>query len=262
MALVGGYALRSKGEGVPTRRTMNKIILNQLVKNLCIRQAPERDEKKFLFRHAFGNLKGAHATNQSKCHLESQTMPVAESLPKKYPLTITHFNKMIEIGILDEEEHIELIEGELILMAPIGPIHAGKTNRLNRLFSLSVGDSAIVEIQGPIVLDAHSEPEPDLALLRPRQDFYETANPTVDDVLLLVEIADSSLNHDKNTKIPIYARHRIPEVWLINLPKQQVEIYLKPSPEGYRHIWLPEKHECISPTLLPEVSVKISDIFS
>lgn len=187
---------------------------------------------------------------------------VAQSSPKKYPLTITQFQKMIETKILAEEEHVELIEGELIIMAPIGPVHSGKTNRINRLFSQSVGDSAIVEVQGPLVLNDNSELEPDIALLRPRDDFYETANPTPDDVLLLLEVADSSLSYDKNIKIPLYARHGIPEVWLINIPNRQVEIYLKPSPEGYRQILLPEKHETISPTLLLEVSIKVSDIFT
>lgn len=189
-------------------------------------------------------------------------MPIAESFPKKYPLTINHFQKMIETGIFDEDEHIELIEGELIAMAPIGPVHSSKTRKLNRLFSQAVGDLAIVDIQNPIILDDNSEPEPDLTLLRPRDDFYETANPTANDVLLLVEVADSTLSYDKQTKIPLYARHGIPEVWLINIPNNQVEIYLKPSFEGYRQILLPEKHEQISPTLLPVLSIKVLDIMT
>ena len=189
-------------------------------------------------------------------------MPPVNTLPKKYPITINHFQKMIERGIFEEDEHIELIEGELIAMAPIGPDHSSKTRKLNRQFSQKIGDLALVDMQNPIVLDDHSEPEPDLALLRPRDDFYETANPTAKDVLLLVEVADSSLNYDKKTKIPLYARQGIPEVWLINVPNRQVEIYLKPSPEGYRQILIPEKQECISPTLLPSVSIKVSDIFT
>ena len=186
----------------------------------------------------------------------------AKSSPKKYSLTIIQFQKMIETKIFAEEERVELVEGEVIIMAPIGPVHSGKTNRLNRLFSQSVGDLAIVEVQGPLVLDDNSELEPDIALLRPRDDFYETANPMPDEVLLLIEIADSSLNYDKDIKIPLYARHGIPEVWLINIPNQPVEIYLKPSPKGYRQILLPEKHERISPILLPKVSVNVSDIFT
>jgi Uma2 family endonuclease len=189
-------------------------------------------------------------------------MSVAQSFPQKYPFTITQFQQMIELDIFAKEERVELIAGELITMAPIGPAHSGKTNRLNRLFSQAAGDLAIVEVQGPLVLDDHSELEPDIVLLRPRDDFYETANPTPASVLLLIEIADSSLNYDKNNKIPLYARHGIPEVWLINIPNQQVEIYLKPSSEGYRQILLPEKSESISPTLLPNVSVKVSDIFT
>jgi len=185
-----------------------------------------------------------------------------DTLLQKYPITVTHFQKMIETGIFDEDEQIELIDGELIAMAPIGPDHSSKTRRLNRQFSQIVGDLALVDMQNPIVLDDHSEPEPDLALLRPSDDFYETANPTAKDVFLLVEVADSSLNYDKKTKIPLYARQGIPEVWLINVPNKQVEIYRNPSPKGYRQILFPENKESISPTLLPDVSIKVSDIFS
>ncbi|MDM8558433.1 Uma2 family endonuclease [Candidatus Parabeggiatoa sp. HSG14] len=180
----------------------------------------------------------------------------------KYPLTTTHFQKMIKTGIFEEDEHIELINGELIAMAPIGPEHSSKIRRLNHQFSQAVGDLAQVDIQNPITLNDHSEPEPDLALLCPSDDFYETANPTAKDVLLLVEVADSFLNYDKKTKIPLYASQGIPEVWLINVPKKQVEIYRNPSPEGYRQILLPEKKESISPTLLPNVSINVSDIFT
>jgi Uma2 family endonuclease len=135
-------------------------------------------------------------------------MHVADTLPKKYPITVTHFQKMIETGIFDEDERIELIDGELIAMAPIGPEHSSKTRRLNRQFSQT--------------------------------------NPTAKDVFLLVEVADSSLNYDKKTKIPLYARQGIPEVWLINVPNKQVEIYRNPSPKGYRQILFPENKESIS----------------
>ncbi|MCP4697654.1 MAG: Uma2 family endonuclease [Gammaproteobacteria bacterium] len=187
-------------------------------------------------------------------------MLIGESAPKRYPFTIAHYQKMIETGIFDEDEHVELIEGELIVMMPIGPVHSSKIRRLIHLFSQAAGDSAMVDAQDPIVLDDYSEPEPDIALLRPRDDYYEEANPKADDVLLLVEVADTSLSYDKKIKIPLYARHGVPEVWLINVPDRQVEIYLNPSPKGYRKILLPEKHEHISPALLPDVSVKVSDI--
>jgi Uma2 family endonuclease len=179
----------------------------------------------------------------------------------KYQLTVTHFHKMIELGIFNEDERLELLEGELIAMAPIGPFHAGKTKRFIRLLSQAIGNRAILDVQGPIVLGNHSEPQPDIVLLRPRDDFYEVAHPQSEDVLLLIEIADSSLNYDRNIKIPLYARYGIPEVWLIDLPKQHIEIYLKPSDDGYQHLWRPNNSEHISLSLLPQVIIKVAEIW-
>ncbi|MDG4597268.1 MAG: Uma2 family endonuclease [Candidatus Contendobacter sp.] len=181
--------------------------------------------------------------------------------PHRYRLTVTEYHLLGESGIFDEESRIELIQGDLIAMPPIGERHASKTRQLNRLFSLQVGDTAIVDVQNPVMLDAHSEPQPDMVLLKPRPDFYESAHPRAEDVLLLIEVSDSTLRYDRDTKVPLYAKAGIPEVWLLDLMSQRVAIYRHPSADGYRQIQFPAPEELISPSLLPELTLRIADLF-
>lgn len=141
---------------------------------------------------------------------------------------------MGESGILSDEDRTELIDGEIIEMAPIGSRHAGHLNRLVSLLSNVVGDRALVSVQNPIRLGQFSEPQPDLALLRPRDDFYSSAHPTAADILLLVEVAESSLDFDRGAKIPLYAAHGVAVVWLLNLRDQAVEVYEQPDDDGYQ----------------------------
>ena len=181
--------------------------------------------------------------------------------PHRYRLTVTEYHRLGENGIFDEDSRVELIEGDLIVMPPIGEQHASKTRLLNRLFSLQVGDTAIVDMQNPVALDAHSEPQPDMVLLKPRPDFYESAYPRPEDVLLLIEVSDSTLRYDRDTKVPLYAKAGIPEVWLLDVAGQRLEIYRRPSPEGYREIRYPEATETIAPVLLPELSLSVASLF-
>ena len=181
--------------------------------------------------------------------------------PHRYRLTVTEYHRLGENGIFDEDSRVEMIEGDLIVMPPIGEQHASKTRLLNRLFSLQVGDTAIVDVQNPVVLNAHSEPQPDMVLLKPRPDFYESAYPRPEDVLLLIEVSDSTLRYDRDTKVPLYAKAGIPEVWLLDVAGQRLEIYRRPSPEGYREIRYPEATENIAPVLLPELSLSVASLF-
>ena len=147
-------------------------------------------------------------------------------------------------------------------MAPIGCLHAGWVDRLARLFFNQTGDEITVRVQNPLHLSHFSEPEPDLALLRPRATPYTEAHPTPEDVLLLVEVADTSIGYDRDRKIPLYARYAIPEVWLLDLNKPELTIYLAPSASGYRTIQRPEKTAAISPSRLPGVSLTLDrDLF-
>jgi Uma2 family endonuclease len=194
-------------------------------------------------------------------------MPVAKAQPTLadarpvFRLGVDAYHQMIDNGIFDENDRVELIEGELRAMPPIKPDHAGKNNRLNRLLNRRVGDEALVAVQNPLTLPPHSEPEPDLMLLRPRDDFYERANPTRNDTLLVIEICDSSLRYDQEVKVPLYAAHGVPEVWLVDLQHRRLEIYREPGADGYRLILRPDAAEVVSPVLLPGLRVPVKDIW-
>jgi len=153
--------------------------------------------------------------------------------PRRHPITVSEYFRMGETGVLDPDARVELIEGDLIDMPPIGPIHAGKTNRLNHLLTTAVGDAAIVSTQNPVVLGRLTAPQPDLALLRYRADYYEQTHPGPDDCLLLIEVAETSLAHDRRIKLPLYARFRIPEVWIIDCPGRHLDIHQDPDEGRY-----------------------------
>ncbi|MEA1049085.1 Uma2 family endonuclease [Lamprobacter modestohalophilus] len=194
-------------------------------------------------------------------------MPVVEAEPTLaearpiFRLGVDAYHQMIHAGIFDEDDRVELIDGELRAMPPINPDHAGKNKRLNRLLSLRVGDRALVSVQDPLTLAPRSEPEPDLMLLRPRDDFYEGANPTPADVLLVIEICNSSLQYDREVKVPLYAAHRVPEVWLVDLQHRRLELYREPGSDGYRLILRPELTEVVTPLLLPSLHIRVEEIW-
>jgi Uma2 family endonuclease len=148
------------------------------------------------------------------------------SLPiSKYYFSAAEFERMGEAGVFTKDARLELIEGEIIEMSPIGSRHAACVNFLSRFLNRAVGDIALVSVQNPIRLNDFSEPEPDLALLRLRDDFYRDAHPTPADALLIIEVADTTLAYDRQVKTPLYAKAGIEEAWIINLLDEQVEIY-------------------------------------
>lgn len=153
---------------------------------------------------------------------------------RKRLFTVADYHRMAEYGILGGNERVELIEGEIIEMNPIGSPHAACVKRLTRLLVRAAGDRAIVGIQDPVQLGDLSEPQPDIALLKPRSDFYGDAHPGPEDILLLVEVADSTLAYDRNRKLPLYARSGVPEAWIVDLESRVIEVYRNPSSEGYR----------------------------
>src|SRR5436309_3964459 len=136
---------------------------------------------------------------------------------------------MAEAGILTEDDRIELIDGEIVAMSPIGSRHAACVNRLNMLLSRQVGQAFIVSVQNPITISDYSEPEPDLAVLRWRKDYYEQELPQSADVILVIEIADTSVEIDRNVKTPLYARAEIPITILVDLTKESIEVYSEPA---------------------------------
>ena len=148
--------------------------------------------------------------------------------------TVGEYYRMAEANILTEEDRVELIAGQIVAMSPIGCRHAACVKRLNLLLGKIVGDSMLLGVQDPIALDAYSEPEPDLVLLRPRADFYAAAHPSAGDVLLAIEVADTSASYDREVKVPLYAQAGIPEVWLIDLQESRIEVFARPQGNAYQ----------------------------
>ena len=185
-------------------------------------------------------------------------MPAA--VPEKRKFTVAEYYRMAEVGILGSEERVELIEGEVLVMAPPGPRHAGDVTRSNRLFSKMDDDRFTVQVQNPLRLDDGSEPEPDVALLRPRKDDYTTAHPTPADTLLVMEVADSSLEYDRGTKAHIYGRAGVAQTLVANLPEDCVEGFEQPGPEGYARHTIYRRGDKIRLVALPDLEVAVEDL--
>lgn len=175
--------------------------------------------------------------------------------------TVDEYYRMADAGIFSEDDRVELIEGEIVEMAAIGSRHAGYVDKLNWILSKRLGESASLRIQHPIRLGEYSEPQPDLALVRPRPDFYTSAHPGPDDVLLLIEVAESSVDYDREVKVPLYARYRVQEYWLVDLRAGVVEVYRGPAPDGYRETQTVGRGSHLRIAALPEISLSVDEIF-
>ncbi len=143
------------------------------------------------------------------------------------------FHALIASGAFTEDDRLELINGYLVQKMSIGPDHAGAVKALNFLLSRRLGDRAIVAVQDPITINEYSEPEPDIVIARFREDFYRESHPGPEDVMLVIEVADTSLNYDLNAKIPLYAAAGIPEAWLVNLAARTVTVFSQPDGAAY-----------------------------
>ena len=150
--------------------------------------------------------------------------------------TADEYHKLGDAGVLSEDDRVELIDGELVEMSPIGRRHAACVNRLTRIFTRFVGDSSIVSVQNPLALVQRSEPQPDVMLLRPRADFYASGHPGPSDVLLIIEVAESSVEFDREVKIPRYAETGVIEVWLVDLTAGEILIHRNPAAGGYADV--------------------------
>ena len=164
-------------------------------------------------------------------------MGLLEEFPElKHRITVDAYHRMGEAGVLAADARTELIEGEILDMAPIGSRHASVVNRLASLLFRSVGDKAIVQVQGPLRMGDLSEPGPDLALLKPRDDYYRDAQPGAADVLLVIEVADTTQRFDRRVKVPLYARHGVSEVWVIDLENSLVHFHRRLEGGAYADI--------------------------
>lgn len=177
----------------------------------------------------------------------------------KGPFTVDTYQRLAALGVLDEDDRVELIAGQVVEMTPIGDRHASCVRRLNRLLSRALADGAVVDVQNPVVLGEHDVPQPDLVLLQPRADAYPR-HPRAPDTLLVIEVADSSLEYDREVKVPLYARAGIPEVWLVDLSADQIAVYRHPSAGQYRNVHAASRGDLLTPVLLRDVTLTASDI--
>jgi Uma2 family endonuclease len=179
----------------------------------------------------------------------------------RHSFTVDEYNRIGEAGILPEGVRTELIEGEIIEMVPIGSHHAGAVIRLNTLLSEGLSRRrAILAVQSPLVLSDRSQPEPDVCLLRPRGDFYAEGHPTPPDVLLLIEVSDSSVSLDRTVKLPLYAREGVMEVWIVDLTSERIEVYRQPTEAGYSDFRSATRGDKISPATFPDLAISVNDI--
>jgi len=174
--------------------------------------------------------------------------------------TVDEYHRMAQVGILSEDDRVELIEGEIVETAPIGSRHAACVDRVAQLFFERAARRAIVRVQNPIRLGKHSEPQPDLVLLRPRPDFYAQGHPGPEDVLLVVEVAETSAEYDRTIKLPLYARSGIPEVWLVDLAAAAVEVHRRPTPEGYQEVQRVRRGERLAPHTFPDLDLVVAEV--
>ncbi len=177
-----------------------------------------------------------------------------------HKFTADQYQKMGEAGIFHPEARLELIQGEILVMSPIGLKHAATVNRLANLLPRLLGDRAIVSSQNPIRLNDYSEPQPDVVLLQPRADFYASQPPQPADVLLLIEIADSSVRYDRTIKAPLYAENNIQEFWLIDLPNQTLECYRQPQANAYSEQTTLTRDQAIAPLAFPDLTLNLTQI--
>jgi Uma2 family endonuclease len=174
--------------------------------------------------------------------------------------TVDEYARMSETGLLRETDRVELIEGEVLEMRPIGSRHAACVRRLDELLQRQLGRRVQISVQNPIRLDDFSEPQPDLALLRPRADFYAAQHPLPADVLVVVEVADTSADYDRRIKVPLYARAGIPEVWLIDLTGESVEVYAQPRDGEYQTTQPVGRGATVNAHSLAQLTVSVDDI--
>lgn len=186
---------------------------------------------------------------------------MAETITEIHRFNIETYHKMISAGILHEDDRVELIEGRIVDRTPIGTKHSACVNRINSLINENIHRRAIVSVQNPFLLETEeSEPEPDITLLKYKDNFYSDELPEAEDVFLIIEVADTSVKYDREVKLPLYARANIQEVWLINLPENCIEVYTSPVSGGYEFIRVVRDEQTLSPKSFPDISLTAKQV--
>ncbi|MEO8084460.1 MAG: Uma2 family endonuclease, partial [Ardenticatenales bacterium] len=175
-------------------------------------------------------------------------------------ITADDYHTMADVGLIGPDERTELLDGEVVTKMTINSLHAGCVNRLNGLLGALLAGRAIVSVQNPVRLDDHSEPEPDVAVLAPRDDFYGRSHAHPGDVVWLVEVSDTSRRLDRDVKIPLYAASRIPEVWLVDLAAATIEVHRDPDAAGYRLVQRFGRGDVLHPAAFPDLAVAVDAI--
>jgi Uma2 family endonuclease len=178
----------------------------------------------------------------------------------RHRFSVEAYYRMAECGILPRDARVELLDGEIVEMAPIGDRHAACVDWLTHALATAVARRAIVRVQNPIRLGPRSEPQPDLALLRYRDDFYRAGHPGPSDVLLVIEVGDTSVDFDREVKTPLYAAAGIPEVWIVDLLAERIEVYRGAGPRGYSHVVGHPPGDRVSPISLPDLVLEVSAV--
>ena len=186
--------------------------------------------------------------------------PTAAAVPTRRRFTVAEYYALADAGILSENDRVELLDGDLIVMPPIGDWHAGGVKFFNNTMLPQLRGRAMIAVQDPVRLDEHSEPQPDVMLLLWRDDFYRSGHPRPTDVLLLIEVADTTLDYDQKRKLPVYARAGIPEVWIINRPARRIESYSDPSGNTYSTVRHFSPGETVAPQAFPDVTLAVDRI--
>ena len=184
----------------------------------------------------------------------------AAQVPQRRRFNVAEYYAMADAGILAHTERVQLLDGEIIVMPPIGNRHASGVNWSNEALISALTGRANVSIQNPVRLDDGSEPQPDIAVLRRREDFYVAAHPGPEDVLLLIEVSDTTVDFDRNEKLPLYARAGIPEVWIANLRDRRVEVYTEPVDGAYSNVRHFEAGDSVPPRHFPDIALPVERI--
>jgi Uma2 family endonuclease len=192
--------------------------------------------------------------------MTTTAVPAQTFKPTRRRFTVEEFYAMAEAGILAPDERVELLNGEVVAMSPIGDVHAYSVDEAVYLFTIQLGERARVRSQNPVRLASNREFQPDVSILRWREDKYLSGHPVPEDVLLLMEVSDSTLDYDRNVKLAIYAEAEIPETWIANIPDQVVEVYTLPSDGVYQMRRVFSVGESVSPLAFPDVSLPVSRI--
>jgi Uma2 family endonuclease len=178
----------------------------------------------------------------------------------QHRFSVKDYYRMADSGVLRPGARVELLQGRIIDMSPIGPFHGGLVNRLGRFFNLNAKGRWTVSTQNPLRLDEYSEPEPDLMLLKPAADDYTSRHPGPSDVFLLIEVSDTTLDYDREEKLPAYGRAGVPEVWIVNLNEQTIEVYRDPNFAGYGSKAILRAGQQAQPLAFPDAAVEVSEL--